>query len=251
MKQLLLLISLLPLLAACNDGDNRIFQGYVEAEYVDVAAGVSGRLEELKVSQGEQVAQGQLLFKLEGETERTQAAASDARLRVVRLNLERLKQLEPGAFSSEQSLDQAEAALQVAEQEAKASAWRLGQTQLTASVAGRVDDLFYRSGEWVVAGRPVVRLLPQENVKLRFFVPESVIGSWKVGDNITATCDGCGEPVNAQVTFISTQAEFTPPVIFSREAREKLVVMMEADVSALDAARLHVGQPVDVVRSGP
>ena len=238
------------LLVACNGGDGNILQGYVEAEYVDVAAGVPGRIEQLTVDNGDSVTTGQALFRLEGEIERTQAAAAEANLKIARLNLQRLKELKSGDFSSQQSLDQAKAALTVAEQEAKAATWRLGQTEQAAPAAGRISEVFYRKGEWVAAGHPVVRLLPEGSVKLRFFVPESGVGGWHLGDRVTATCDGCPKPVKATVTFIATEAEFTPPVIFSRESREKLVVMMEAKPN--DAGKhLHVGQPVDVIRENP
>jgi len=238
------------LLAACNNGNGGIMQGYVEADYVDVAAGVPGRIAHLDVMDGEQVDAGQFLFSFEGEVEQSQMSQAKARLKVTRLNVKRLRELEKGEYLSRQSLDEAEAALNIAEQDAKAAAWRLNQTEQSAPVAGRVETLFYRTGEWVATGRPVVRLLPEGGMKLRFFVPESEVGDWKIGDAVSATCDGCEAPVKAHVSYIASQAEFTPPVIFSRESREKLVVMMEAKLPADVGMKLHVGQPVDVVHDG-
>ena len=105
----------------------------------------------------------------------------------------------------------------------------------------------YRSGEWVPAGSPVVRMLPPENVKVRFFVPESAVGALASGRPVRIRCDGCAADVAAVVSFVSDQAEYTPPVIYSNEARAKLVFLVEARPQVADAARLHPGQPVQVV----
>ena len=107
-----------------------------------------------------------------------------------------------------------------------------------------MDDTLYREGEFVAAGSPVVSLLPPENIKLRFFVREQELGSLKVGERLAYACDACAEGLQAVVTFIAPQAEFTPPVIYSEQSRAKLVYMVEAKPEA--PAGLHPGQPVDV-----
>jgi HlyD family secretion protein len=124
--------------------------------------------------------------------------------------------------------------------------WRLGQKAAPAPVAGVVEDRLYLPGEFVPAGNPVVVLLPPENLKLRFFVGEPELAKVKLGQALRAHCDGCGADIAASVRFVSTQAEYTPPVIYSRENRAKLVYLVEAGVAAKDAARLHVGQPIEV-----
>ncbi|HEX4985068.1 MAG TPA: HlyD family efflux transporter periplasmic adaptor subunit [Burkholderiales bacterium] len=125
--------------------------------------------------------------------------------------------------------------------------WRLTQKAQRAPQAGLVQDTYFVQGEWVPAGRPVVSLLPPGNVKLRFFVPETVVGALHVGQVVKASCDGCGAPIPAAISFISPNSEFTPPVIYSKESRAKLVFMIEArPSSAADAVRLKPGQPVDV-----
>jgi HlyD family secretion protein len=127
------------------------------------------------------------------------------------------------------------------------SAWRLDQKRIAAAQGGLVADTLYREGEWVPAGSPVVRLLPPKNVKVRFFVPESVAGSLKPGRNVVLRCDGCDADVPAQVSFISNEPEFTPPVIFSNETRSKLVFMVEARPTTVEnAQRLRPGQPMAV-----
>lgn len=98
------------------------------------------------------------------------------------------------------------------------------------------------------AGRqPVVSLLPPENIKLRFFVPEAVVGGLRIGQKVSAACDGCGTPVSATVSYVSPKSEFTPPILYSKDARAKLVFMVEAKPGLADAPRLKPGQPVDVM----
>lgn len=126
------------------------------------------------------------------------------------------------------------------------AAWRLGQTTATAMQSGRVFDTMYRQGEWVATGSPVVRLLPPQNIKVRFFVPEPELGALAVGRAVAIHCDGCGADVAAALSYISTEAEYTPPIIYSNETRSKLVFMVEARPRPEDAARLHPGQPVSV-----
>ena len=124
--------------------------------------------------------------------------------------------------------------------------WRLGQKAQPAPRSGLVHDTFFVQGEWVPAGKPVVSLLPPENIKLRFFVPETLIGRLQLGQKIGISCDGCGASIQASVSYVSPNAEFTPPVIYSRESRAKLVFMIEATPGVADAMKLKPGQPVDV-----
>ncbi|GAC1370285.1 MAG: HlyD family efflux transporter periplasmic adaptor subunit [Aquirhabdus sp.] len=124
--------------------------------------------------------------------------------------------------------------------------WRLAQKTVNATRAGLVFDTLYREGEWVNAGNPVVRMLPPEGVKIRFFVPEAVLGQLKVNQTITLNCDSCTANLPAHISYISTNAEFTPPIIYSNETRAKLVYMIEAKPDLADAPKLHVGQPLSV-----
>jgi HlyD family secretion protein len=124
--------------------------------------------------------------------------------------------------------------------------WKLDQKSVHAPHAGLVFDTMYRSGEWVPAGSPVVRMLPPENVKVRFFVPQGVVGSLAPGRRVSIHCDGCAADIPAVLSFISDQAEYTPPVIYSNENRAKLVFMVEAKPQVADAPKLRPGQPVTV-----
>ncbi|MDH4059224.1 MAG: HlyD family efflux transporter periplasmic adaptor subunit [Aquincola sp.] len=124
--------------------------------------------------------------------------------------------------------------------------WREAQKSQRAPTAGQVADTFFRVGEWVNAGQPVVSLLAPGAVRARFYVPEAELGTLKVGQAVELRCDGCGAPIAARIDFIATQAEYTPPVIYSNAQRSRLVFLVEARPEPNDGARLKPGQPLDV-----
>ncbi len=139
----------------------------------------------------------------------------------------------------------AEAAVTAARAQLAQEEWRLGQMAGAAPDAATVVDTLYRPGEMVPAGMPVVQLLPPANLKIRFFVPETALGRLTVGEQVSVRCDGCAAPVMATIRYIAPQAEYTPPVIYSRDERARLVFMVEARPAA--PGPLKVGQPVDVM----
>ncbi|MES2015192.1 MAG: HlyD family efflux transporter periplasmic adaptor subunit [Pseudomonadota bacterium] len=124
--------------------------------------------------------------------------------------------------------------------------WRLDQKAQTVPSAGVVTDVAFRVGEFVPAGAPVLTILPPANIKARFFVPEARLGQLKLGQAASIACDGCPGPIAARITFISPQAEFTAPLIYSKENRASLVFMVEATPNPGQAAVLHPGQPLTV-----
>lgn len=286
------------LAAACGrDADPRL-QGYVEGEYVRIAAPVAGQLVTLAVARGAQVEAGAPLFALEQAREQAAVAEAEARLADLRkgkradeiaviraqaeqaraqqqlaaAQLARTQELRPQGLVSAEQLDEArtqhraaqarvrelDAALRSAELAARGDAiraaeaqlaqvrWQLEQRRGAAPVAGLVEDTYYQVGEWVAAGAPVVSLLPPENRLVRFFVPETALAALRLGQAVQVHRDGAAAPIGATITFIAARAEFTPPVIFSREARAKLMFLVEARPAPAEAATLHPGQPVDV-----
>ncbi|MFP5306868.1 MAG: HlyD family secretion protein [Gammaproteobacteria bacterium] len=156
----------------------------------------------------------------------------------------RVRELEASIASAE--LAGREDAIHAAEAQVRQAQASLAEKSVSAPAAGRIEDIYFRPGEWVPAGSPVLALLPPERRVLRFFVPEPVVGTLRIGQGLQVHCDGCGEPIAARLSFIASSAEFTPPVIFSREQRAQLVYRAEARPAAEDATRLHPGQPVDV-----
>ena len=145
--------------------------------------------------------------------------------------------------------ERASAAAQVdaAREAQRQQAWREQQTRQSAPAAGEVSDTFWRVGEYVPAGQPVVALLPPAARKARFYVPEAELGGIAVGQAVSLHCDGCGAPIGARISRIATQPEYTPPVIYSNTQRARLVFLVEAlPVDTAGAMKLHPGQPLDV-----
>lgn len=143
-------------------------------------------------------------------------------------------------------LEAARANLKALEAALERAQWDLSRKSQRAPVAAQVFDTLYRSGEFVPAGKPVLSLLPDYGRKARFFVPEARIAQVRVNDPVTVRIDGVKEPLAARVSYISPKAEYTPPVIYSRESRSKLVFMVEAAFAPDIARRLNPGQPVDL-----
>ncbi|MGZ8347850.1 MAG: HlyD family secretion protein [Allosphingosinicella sp.] len=125
---------------------------------------------------------------------------------------------------------------------------RIGDMAPAAPSAGRVEDVFYQRGEWAAANQPIVALIPDDRVWVRFFVPEAQVAAYRPGQQVRFRCDGCPDGLSATIAFVSPRPEFTPPVIYSRESRDRLVFMVEARPDA--AARLVPGLPVDVYPIG-
>jgi HlyD family secretion protein len=178
-----------------------------------------------------------------GQLDDSRAAADAANAQVRELTHEVDVARLPGR--SQQLLAQS-AQVEAAQAAVAQAQWKLDQKRVNAPANGRVYDTLYRIGEFVQAGSPVVQMLPPQNVKVRFFVPETVVGSLAPGRALTIHCDGCASDVNAKITYVSRSAEYTPPVIYSNESRAKLVFMIEAHPAVDDAPHLHPGQPVSV-----
>ena len=177
----------------------------------------------------------------QAQVDRSQAAAASSAAKVSelerQLDVARLPAREEQIAAQQAQVAAARAAVEQAE-------WRLGQKTVAAPVAGRVIDTLYEAGEWVAAGRPVVRLLPPEKVKIRFYVPETARSGLSLGQALALRCDGRAEEIAAEITFIAEEAEYTPPVIYSNETKAKLVYRVEARVRG--GVPLHPGQPVEV-----
>ena len=302
-------------LGACTRPGATGYQGYLEGDYIYVAAPLAGQLERLAVAKGTRVAAGAPLFTLEHANELAAQAQAADQLRAARA---RLADAQKGQRPSELAtlaarLDQARAAAELsqldlarqknlfetrvlaasdydrarlthekntraveelaaqlataglggrtdalaaaaADVSAAAAAkektdWAVAQKSQSAPRAALVYDTLYREGEFVAAGNPVVSLLPPENIKVRFFVPEAEFAALTAGAAVRVALTGRPAPLDARVSYLSPAPEYTPPILYNRENRSKLVFMVEAVFNDPAAARdLHPGQPVDVLK---
>ena len=189
----------------------------------------------------EQLGGADVVSKEELDQARAQRDVDQAQVNQLMADLEtaRLGGREDVVRAAEAGVESQKAALDKAR-------WSFDQKQQFASANALVQDTLYRAGEWVASGNPVIVLLPPENLKVRFFVPQEMLPRIKTGENVSVTFDGAAKSYSATVNYISTQAEFTPPVLYNRENRAKLIFMIEAKFSPVDAAELRPGQPVDV-----
>jgi HlyD family secretion protein len=166
------------------------------------------------------------------DTARANVRAIEKQLQVARLGARKDQ-----TRAAEERVRQAEAQLSAAEA-------RLSDIAPLAPSAGRIEDVFFQQGEWVPANQPVLSLLPSDRVRLRFFVPQDQVASYAVGTSVNFSCDGCARDLAAKISFISPRPEFTPPVIYSRDARDRMVFLVEAQPTS--AAGLVPGLPIDV-----
>lgn len=177
------------------------------------------------------------------EVDRLRSVRDQDRQRVAQLEAE-LRTAKLGSRSDQ--IAATEASMRALEAALTRSEWDLAQKRQNAPAAGLVFDTLYRPGEWIAAGRPVVVLLPPQNIKVRAFVPQAQVAAIHQGDRVRVNVDGGRSQISGIVRFISPQAEFTPPVIYSQESRQKLVYMIELTFDPATAVQLHPGQPVDV-----
>jgi HlyD family secretion protein len=233
-------------ISGCSDSPQDRFQGYVEGEFVYVASPLAGQLESLQVRRGDQVKSGDPLFALDETAEKAALDMARAALVLSEAEFTRQEKLFRMGPAAAQDYDRARSTRDQDRQRVAQAEWNFNQKRQAVPAAGLVYDTLFRQGEWVAAGKPVVVLLPPQNIKVRAFVPETQVGSIHYGDMTRVTVDGVPNPFIGKVSYISPHAEYTPPVIYSRESRAKLVFMIESVFDPEVSAGLHPGQPVDV-----
>ena len=232
--------------AACGRPADPRLQGYVEGEFVYVASPLGGALESLFVKRGAQVKPGDPLFVLDSTAERAARDQAKAAVVMSEKDFVRMEQLARRNLIAMQELDHARSQRDQDRERLAKAEYDLTQKRQNAPQGGLVYDTLYRVGEWVAPGRPVVALLPPDHVKVRAFVPETDIARYHPGDAVRVVVDGLDRPLAGKISYVSPRAEYTPPVIYSRETRDKLVFMIEILFDPSVGAKLHPGQPVDV-----
>jgi HlyD family secretion protein len=231
-------------LAGCNDKRDPGFQGWVEADMIFVSPDESGRVTKLNVREGDEVKSGLPLYSVDDDLQRADLNQNNATLANAQQTYDRAASLSKTGAGTQANLDSAVSALRVAEARVNTSQTRLARRIGFAPVSGTIQQIYFREGETVPAQRPVLSIMPPGNIKLRFFVPETELPKLAIGDEVRVTCDNCSADLTAKIYFIATMAEYTPPVIYSLDERNKLVYLIQARPSRPDA--LRVGQPISV-----
>jgi len=240
----LVAVAFAAVLAGCSEPRNPGYQGWVEADMIFVSPDESGRVTSLNVHEGDEVKTGQQLYSVDDDLQQANLNQNKATLANAQQTYDRALSLSKTGSGTQATLDSAVSALRVAEAQVVTSQTRLARRIGYAPVSGTVQQVYFRVGETVPAQRPVLSIMPPGNMKVRFYVPETDLPKLAIGDEVRVTCDNCSADLTAKIYFLSTSAEYTPPVIYSLDERNKLVYLVQARPSRPDA--LRVGQPVSV-----
>ncbi|MGY3607162.1 MULTISPECIES: HlyD family secretion protein [unclassified Bradyrhizobium] len=244
LAKILAMVALAAALAGCQERRDPGFQGWVEADMIFVSPDEAGRVVKLNVREGDEVKVGDLLYSVDDDLQQADLNQNKATLANAQQTYDRAASLRGTGAGTQANLDAAVSALRVAEAKVNTSETRLARRKGFAPVAGTIQQIYFREGEMVAAQRPVLSIMPPGNMKLRFFVPEAELPKLSIGDQVRVVCDNCAVDLTAKIYFIATTAEYTPPVIYSLDERNKLVYLIQARPSRPDA--LRVGQPISV-----
>lgn len=245
--------------SGCSQEHNYL-PGYIEGEYTYIASGVSGTLFNLNVTRGQPVKKGELLYQLDPQPEQANVAvinsniaSQQTQVNFAQIHLQRIQTLLTKNATFQEDLDQAQTEynnklhqLDALKSQLIQTEWSLQQKTQYSPVDGYVFDTFYRKGEKVVENHPVLAILAPENINVLFYVPEKTLHQLNLGQTITFSCDSCQNKTSATIIYISPQAEYTPPVIYSKDTRDKLVYLIRAAMPINIAENFHPGQPIDV-----
>ncbi|WP_454782100.1 HlyD family secretion protein [Legionella sp. WA2022007384] len=271
MHKLLLAALTLLLLTACEK-ENKIFSGYIDTDLVYLSADFGGRLTDLAVLKGQLVKTNQFLFKLEQTSELfnvkmsklTQKDLLAQRQQIVtqlnynEINYRRTLEMRKQNAASQNDLDAAQRDLNISKEQLNDIDFRLKNNQVDtadkkwqmtrkenfAPDLGIVFDTYYTRGEFVQAGAPVLSLITKNNIKAIFFVPEERLSQLSLNEHVKIKTDHNENFAEGHIFFISNIAEYTPPIIYSREERQRLVFRIEAKIDCPDLEKIHLGQPV-------
>jgi HlyD family secretion protein len=243
-------------LAACDNATQNRLEGYAEADYIYISARDTGEITKLSVDEGAEVTPGEPLVALDDMRQKAALDSAEQGIMAARAatdlakqTYERTSKLAAKGRAPKAQLDQATSDLDASTaRESQADAQLTSAQQdyddraIAAPVAGRVEQVFRRQGERASPNEPILSILPPGNIK----VPETMLSKLKLGQSVSVYCDGCRQVIPAKISFIASDAQFSPPFIYSRDEREKLVYLVEARPVDPEHAGLRPGQPLEV-----
>src|SRR3990167_25935 len=254
----------------CKPHESR-WQGYNEGKLTYISSNNSAIIQQLFVTKGKYVKKNTPLVVLEEQPQSdeynkvkanlTEALAgkkhSKAALELAQTNYQRdlvlinkhaidtseFDKSHTNYIEAQATDEKADANIVAAQAALPKSQWHVNQNTLLAPKDSLVFDTYFLEGELPPAGKPILSLLAPDDIKAIFFVSEKELGSLKLGQKVTIECDGCQQPIPAILTYISSNVEYTPPVIYSDQTRTELVFRVEAKPLRIDMIELHPGQP--------
>jgi HlyD family secretion protein len=271
MRKLLFLGLMILLLTACKK-EGKSFSGYIDTDLVYLSSDFGGRLTDLPVLKGQLVKKNQFLFHLEQTRERydveiNQLSNKDLQaqrqqiliqINYNEINYRRIVEMRKQNAASQNDLDAAQRDLNVSKQQLAAidvkiqsnqvdtdnKKWQMTRKENVAPEHGIIFDTYYTKGEFVQAGYPILSLITKNNMKAIFFVSEEKLSRLKLNERVKITTDQNPNFAIGHIFYISNIAEYTPPIIYSREERKRLVFRVEAKIDLPDLEKIHLGQPV-------
>jgi HlyD family secretion protein len=230
--------------AACGSRGSEGWQGWVEADLIFVSPDESGRLTKLLAREGDTVKPGTTLYELDDDIQKADLNQEQAQLVNAQQTFDRAQSLAKTGSGTQRDFDAAQSTLRVAQARVNTAQTQLARRKLASPVGGVIQQIYFREGEMVGASKPVVAILPPDNVKIRFYVQENELPKIAIGEDVRVSCDGCASDLTAKIYFIASSAEYTPPVIYSESERAKLVYLVQARPAQPGSFR--IGQPVTV-----
>lgn len=272
MRNLIVLLMAV-LLSSCKDTPPH-YNGYIDADLTYLSSNFSGRLVDLAVFRGDTVIKDQPLFKLEQTGEQYEADISQYteknliaqrqqlidKLHYNETNYRRTLKMNQHSAASQNSLDLAKQDLDVLKEQLNAidfqiksslvdiahKKWQIARKEGSATDAGIVFDTYYTKDEYVQAGQPVLALITKRTIKVIFYVAETALSHIVLNQKVTISSDGNPTLATGRIRYISNIAQYTPPIIYSREQRQELVFRVEAKIDSPDLNHIHLGQPVSL-----
>ncbi|KTD13607.1 hemolysin D [Legionella gratiana] len=272
MRNLLFIGLITLLLISCNNEKNKSFSGYIDTDLVYLSSDFGGRLTDLAISKGQIVKKNQFLFKLEQTNELYNVKMSQLgtkellaqrqqtliQLNYNEINYRRIVAMRKQNAASQNDLDAAQKDLNISKQqladidvkiknnqlEVADKKWLVTRKENFAPEQGIIFDTYYTQGEFVQAAAPILSLITKNNIKAIFFVPEEKLSQLRLNEHVTIKTDQNAHFATGHISYISNIAEYTPPIIYSREERQRLVFRIEAKIDTPDLEKIHYGQPV-------
>ncbi|OGV46490.1 MAG: hemolysin D [Legionellales bacterium RIFCSPHIGHO2_12_FULL_42_9] len=272
MQKLILLVCLF-LLSSCGKGGLQ-YNGYIDADLTYLSSDFSGRLTNLFVRRGESVQKNQLLFKLEQTSEHFGVAISRFtkknrlaqrkeildQINYDEINYRRTLKIRKANAASQNDLDVAKRELDVLKNQlaaidfqikssrvdTKNKRWQIRRKENSAPDLGIIFDTYFTQDEYVEAGQPVLSLITKNNIKVVFFAPEKDLSTITLNQKVKLSSDSTLELATGHINYIANVAQYTPPIIYSREAREELVFRIEARLDNPNLNQVHLGQPISL-----